>query len=490
MLRNLEKEEAGKVTIEALDMAVYGHHVTTDAMLRHGRERFGVITEWKNVYLFLHLLYLKVTMGRRAVVEYYQDKYKDYQEVQGRAVSASALYAEITRRIPDLLEVSKAHTTTSMIASTTQTIAFIMLADGRKELSKENVSDMANLLSSCTCVESAEVPSALQELSMVICKSEEAEEFLAMSPDEAQVWLQSHPGRVGNVFRRFLSRHGHRGLNELDLYSNSWRVNPHSLMTTLQMMTQHPLGDSSASRSPVDLDDLLEELQSPISRGSRRALRFLLPVCRESVGMREATKSILIRVIDGLRGRYRELGGLLVSEGRLPDPELVFFLKHSELEQLAVGSCPSLVAKATGKRRLYSHLENLRFQEFSFGTPHPMKKEDQSCRREGEGVSLPGTPVCHGKVKATARVVTKLQDADSIRSGDILVTVSTDIGWSPYFPLLAGVVTELGGLFSHGAVVAREYGLPCLVGVVGATSALQSGDQVLLDSTSGTLSLL
>ncbi len=59
--------------------------------------------------------------------------------------------------------------------------------------------------------------------------------------------------------------------------------------------------------------------------------------------------------------------------------------------------------------------------------------------------------------------------------GDILITVSTDIGWSPYFPLLGGVATELGGLISHGAVVAREYGLPCVVGVEGATAIFKNG---------------
>ena len=72
--------------------------------------------------------------------------------------------------------------------------------------------------------------------------------------------------------------------------------------------------------------------------------------------------------------------------------------------------------------------------------------------------------------------------------GDVLITISTDIGWSPYFPLLGGVVTELGGLISHGAVVAREYGLPCVVGAEGATMAFQSGDQVVIDGTLGTVS--
>ena len=71
--------------------------------------------------------------------------------------------------------------------------------------------------------------------------------------------------------------------------------------------------------------------------------------------------------------------------------------------------------------------------------------------------------------------------------GDVLITISTDIGWSPYFPLLGGVVTELGGLISHGAVVAREYGLPCVVGAVGATAALRTGDRVVIDGRNGTI---
>lgn len=74
-----------------------------------------------------------------------------------------------------------------------------------------------------------------------------------------------------------------------------------------------------------------------------------------------------------------------------------------------------------------------------------------------KGVQLRGTPVFKGKIRATARVALNLEEAKAIQNGDILITRCTDIGWSPYFPLLSGVVTELGGLISHGAVVAREY---------------------------------
>ena len=78
-------------------------------------------------------------------------------------------------------------------------------------------------------------------------------------------------------------------------------------------------------------------------------------------------------------------------------------------------------------------------------------------------------------------------EAKRIQAGDILVTSATDIGWSPYFPLLGGVVTELGGLISHGAVVAREYGLPCIVGASNATETITDGSLMIIDGANGTL---
>nr|CAD7205415.1 unnamed protein product [Timema douglasi]CAD7409603.1 unnamed protein product [Timema poppensis] len=86
-----------------------------------------------------------------------------------------------------------------------------------------------------------------------------------------------------------------------------------------------------------------------------------------------------------------------------------------------------------------------------------------------------GTPVYPGTVLGRACVILNLDEISNLQVGDVLITHSTDIGWTPYFPMLGGVVTELGGLISHGAVVAREYGLPCVIGAQGATSFFQTG---------------
>nr|CAD7433106.1 unnamed protein product [Timema monikensis] len=89
-------------------------------------------------------------------------------------------------------------------------------------------------------------------------------------------------------------------------------------------------------------------------------------------------------------------------------------------------------------------------------------------------IRVHGTPVYPGTVLGRACVILNLDEISNLQVGDVLITHSTDIGWTPYFPMLGGVVTELGGLISHGAVVAREYGLPCVIGAQGATSFFQT----------------
>ena len=96
------------------------------------------------------------------------------------------------------------------------------------------------------------------------------------------------------------------------------------------------------------------------------------------------------------------------------------------------------------------------------------------------GAKVQGTSVCNGVVTARACVALNLEEATVIRPGDILITNATDIGWSPYFPLLGGVVTELGGIISHGAVIAREYGLPCIVSAEDATRIFKTGKLFVL----------
>ena len=106
----------------------------------------------------------------------------------------------------------------------------------------------------------------------------------------------------------------------------------------------------------------------------------------------------------------------------------------------------------------------------------------------GSVFTLKGMPVCLGKAEGIARVVEFVEKADEFREGEILICVFTDIGWSPYFCLINGLVTELDGMVLHGAIIVRECGIPCVVNVANVTDLIRTGDHEVLDGAAGTIS--
>jgi len=103
---------------------------------------------------------------------------------------------------------------------------------------------------------------------------------------------------------------------------------------------------------------------------------------------------------------------------------------------------------------------------------------------------LVGRPVSRGVVEGKARVALTIEEATSLQPGEILVAPITDVGWTPYFSLISGLATDVGSAVSHGAVIAREYGLPCIVNLRTATRRIKTGDTIRLDADKGLLTIL
>lgn len=103
---------------------------------------------------------------------------------------------------------------------------------------------------------------------------------------------------------------------------------------------------------------------------------------------------------------------------------------------------------------------------------------------------LRGTPGSHGTVTAAARIVSGPADFAALRRGEIVVCATTDPAWTPLFAVAAGVVTEIGGVLSHAAIVAREYGIPAVLGVDGAVTEIKDGAEIRLNGTAGTITRL
>ncbi|KAF0306178.1 putative phosphoenolpyruvate synthase [Amphibalanus amphitrite] len=467
-------------------MTIFGHLVDLKEARATAIRRYGVLSRYSSIHQQISAA--RLAWGCSGLVKRAQERFGRFRiDTEGqRSRTAQQLFRHICGQLPQLKQITEDHVFCTTTGNMLQIALLVTLSEnGQNAWDQDMFSSFAVLLSSCSGAESAEVPSSLKRLSRLIAATGDADEFVSASPEEALVWLKTRHTVVAVTFKDFLATHGHRAVTEMDMLSTPWELDPRPLVATLQTMVKN--ADSlEDSKAEVDVTQALDQLKVTVSSRSRKGLAFLLPYVRQSVVRRECTKSLLVRVHHQFRLAFRRLGQLMVHEGRLPDAELVHFLTLRELQNLLDTRSPAIVIKASRRRRLLPKLNQLKFAEVIRGIPRPLPVQEPVRSADGL-VVVRGTPVCQGRVQGTARVARCIADAAQIQRDDILITHATDIGWSPYFPVLGGVVTELGGLISHGAVVAREYGLPCVVGATGATDAFQSGDTVILDGALGTV---
>ncbi|CAL1271859.1 unnamed protein product [Larinioides sclopetarius] len=219
---------------------------------------------------------------------------------------------------------------------------FYLLWEAKGTFDTDVYSDFATLLSTTSNVESANVPQALQEVVTQIANDIGHEKFKSMSVEEAGNWLQTSNTNSSQLFQQFLKRHGHRCIQEFDVHSVTWGMEPKLLVKMLQSLA----GASKESvKKEKSLDEIFSELHVPLTFMSKCLLRIILPNCRRGVRAREDSKSISIKAFEHWRHGYRRLGKLMVSEGRLPDEDLIFYFTFDEIHDLLDTRSPSLISR-------------------------------------------------------------------------------------------------------------------------------------------------
>ncbi|XP_061179945.1 uncharacterized phosphotransferase YvkC-like isoform X2 [Saccostrea echinata] len=417
-------------------------------------------------------------------------KRADTYTITDKSSDSQQMYQDINKRLPDYTEIWKAGVLKSANSGAWSAATYGVLRQGKLEMTREVCSDVAQVLSHCDNVYSAEVPVAIQGLAREIVNSGVQDTFMGGTDKECVDLLSSDSiPTVNRKYQDFMKRHGHRYIREAELMEKSWDTHPERLVQVLKKIITMGAYEERKQTSILSDKDIIEQLKTPLSNGEKRSLKFILPRARKAVGEREFGKSLCIKVADKFKQAYWSLAEKMVEEGRLPDKELLFFLTHREIGQLLKTRSPKLITKANRRRKLLPKLMNQTFSRYSIGLPNPQEQENFEEQRKPHFV-LSGMPICKGRVSGKARVVKTLAEANSIQKDDILIVSYTDVGWTPYFPLLGGLVTEMGGLVSHGAVVAREFQLPCVVNVPNATQLLKSGDEVVLDGLAGKIEKL
>jgi phosphoenolpyruvate synthase/pyruvate phosphate dikinase len=303
-----------------------------------------------------------------------------------------------------------------------------------------------------------------------------------------EVLAQSPAGRdfLGHL-EEFLKVHGHRAVREFDLSCPRWREDPTFVYETVRNYLGHPAGQPTPREHYARQVREHQEAKASVERAlarrplRRRIFRWLMRVVEDRLPLREANKFYGLMGVAHVRALYLEVGRRMVARGLLEKPDDFFFLSIPELERIAAGELDAAwIREQVPKRRL-------EFARHMRTNPPLIVRSDGKpvVKPSVAGPMLRGTPVSWGTAKGPARILLDPGDGALLEKGEVLVAPFTDPGWTPLFLTAGALVMETGGIMSHGAVVAREYGIPAVVGVRDATRVLRDGEIVEVDGATG-----
>jgi pyruvate,water dikinase len=302
--------------------------------------------------------------------------------------------------------------------------------------------------------------------------------------------LQALPGAAATAFRarlaRFLGQYGHRSVMEWELATATWAEEPHSVLLFLRNFLHMP---PEASANQVAARQEAYRLAATTAVDQRLGLlrrwvfRLVVHYAQTYVKHREHTKALWIEVNHVIRRLCREVGQRLVAQGRLADAQDLYFLTFAEVQQLSTIGIPDMPVSTRIRRRQAEFVRNqqVTLPESFQGRPRPLL----NVSAPGTGGVLRGIPVSPGVVTGLARVIRDPRSDTVLQPGEILIAPVTDAGWGPLFLIAAGVVVDVGGPLSHGAIVAREYGVPAVVNVKEATRLVRTGQTITVNGTTG-----
>jgi pyruvate,water dikinase len=343
----------------------------------------------------------------------------------------------------------------------------------------------------------SEMGLALLDVADVIRPHPKVVAFLEGVEDEG--FLDELPQVEGGADARdaieaYLDRYGMRCVGEIDITRPRWRERPTTLVPPILDHVRNCEPGAAERRFEEGRLKALEKEQDVLSRlralpdGDRKAdeAKRMIDRLRTFIGYREYPKYGIVSRYFLYKQALLGEAERLVRAGVLAETEDIFYLTFQELRDI-------VRSKQVDDQLIEQRKDAFR-SHHALTPPRVLTSDGEvvtgSYRRDDVPPgALVGVPVSAGTIEGRARVVLDMAQAD-LEAGDILVTAFTDPSWSPLFAGIAGLVTEVGGLMTHGAVIAREYGLPAVVGVEQATCLIRDGQRIRVHGTDGYVEVL
>jgi pyruvate,water dikinase len=298
----------------------------------------------------------------------------------------------------------------------------------------------------------------------------------------ADLWAAAHGQRTIAAIQR---RHGFHGPNEGQLESRSWREDPTPIEVAIRAYATGAGGDPRV-RERVQAERreaAFARVAAGLPRWRRPQLRLVSRIAGSFIPAREIGKAAFLHAIDGGRCAARAGGRELASRGAIDEPEDVFFLTPEEF----LGEPRDFRERVAERRADHVRYERLTLPEAWTGDPEPIPLTTD--RSSHAPTRFDGIGIIGGRVTGRARIIDDPATAE-LEPGDILVCQTTDPSWVPLFMLVDAVVVDIGGQMSHGAIVARELGVTCVVNTRSGTRDIPDGAMIAVDGSAGVVEVI
>ncbi|MGQ4892860.1 MAG: PEP/pyruvate-binding domain-containing protein [Candidatus Njordarchaeia archaeon] len=303
-----------------------------------------------------------------------------------------------------------------------------------------------------------------------------------------------------NAFENFLIEYGHRCVGEFKLENKRWMEEPEHV---LNIIKHYVLNNVDSPYEKIEKQKEIrekaeqefialvkEKYKNPVTRKMKL---MTLDNAKTFVRLRENMKTALVK-LSAIRRKYiLEIADRLVEKDFLKERDDVFYLTNSELLDLIDGKLiPQIANKAIAiRKKVYNTYPNMIIPDIIIGflKPEEVKKETTEEKIEGI-VEIKGIPGSPGVYRGKAKVINNPKEINRLNKGDVLVAATTDLGWTPLYLVSGALVVEIGSVLSHGAIIAREYGIPAVMNAKNATKIIKDGDEVEVDGDNGVVRVL
>lgn len=353
-----------------------------------------------------------------------------------------------------------------------------------------------DLLCGASDIISTEPIHRIKRISTMICNHAEAKELFENK--KADEILKSLPqfAEIHAEIKGYIDKFGDRCVGELKLETITYKQDNEAFIQIIQSYVRQGIQETQGPRIDIQMRESAESKVREHLKGKpikQWLFHYFLKHTRIMVSARENLRFERTRGFGKVREIFVAMGKIFYAEGLIDDPRDIFYLKHTEIFDYIKGTSvtPELSELIAFRKQKYANYVEMATHERieTFGMVYHGNNFAQQKSNDILEGDLMGLGCCPGRVRAKVQVIHNPKEVEDL-NGDILVTSSTDPGWVTLFPTASAILVERGSLLSHSAIVSRELGKPCIVGITDLLKRLKTGDWVEMDGSTGVVKII